>query len=525
MRKNYLNLFWTALLVCLLNVSLVAQSTFKKTFHASGEFSSAVRTQDGGFVGYGSGGQPGLVKIDSLGNLKWSLGLKDIGYNSITQVLENTDGDFFAMMTATVDQHAQLIVALVSKTGSFIKAHKFYHSSTNTAYDLESDGQGGFLMVGGGCNGNNSVIHCDKDFNIIWEKGYTVLSAATATCIIRNSKGNYIIGGDAYNSSASSRSQILFEIDITGKVIWSRSFAAFDNTWIENITELADGGYALAGYGKVFGPSMGTDVMITRTDKTGKVIWTRVMHKDWNQATDITQLTDGSLLFCGVTAYRDGNNDALIGKLSLDGKVIFLKYAPGELFNGKTYNRLQTILPVCPNKFALFGLLDGMALSFIDAQGNGICNIQTMPENGLNVIDTLFTELSAKVTETPLSFLDSAYTLTPVPNYAVEKLFCSYTDPANDYCNIITSTDDMQAEEKTVTVYPNPAGSFLTVRMNNQQGISQLKLYSVTGALVKSESNLTMNEYTMQLNGITPGIYFMEIISRSTITREKICVE
>lgn len=387
---------------------------------------------------------------------------------------------------------------------------------------MESDGAGGVLVVGGGCNGNNSIIRCDKNINVIWQKGYSISSNATATSIIRNSKGNFVVGG--YAGLSASTKQVLFEIDVTGKVIWSKCFTGFTMVNIENIVELADGGYGLIGYGKIIDPSGGTDIVITRTDKTGKMIWSRILNRGWEAGNDLVQLNDGSLMFCGVTDYRSGNSDALLGKISLSGQVQLLKYFQSEQYNGSPYDVFHTILPVCDNKFAVFGLVDGMVMTFVNKNAQGVCNGTIIPENQLTVKDTLYAEEPYTVSEVALSFHDTVYSFTGVPNYTSEKTYCSYKDPA-DKCLITTAINTAAENIAAITIYPNPSRSVFSVA-STKQAISQFQVYNIAGEVIKNERGLNTTEFTIDLSEFGSGIYFINIAGSdgSLLSRQKIIV-
>jgi YVTN family beta-propeller protein len=62
----------------------------------------------------------------------------------------------------------------------------------------------------------------------------------------------------------------------------------------------------------------------------------------------------------------------------------------------------------------------------------------------------------------------------------------------------------------SLSIYPNPAKSFFTVRCPLTAYHQTLKLFDITGKLIK-EVKITQQEMTIPLNGIKPGIYFVEV--------------
>jgi hypothetical protein len=69
---------------------------------------------------------------------------------------------------------------------------------------------------------------------------------------------------------------------------------------------------------------------------------------------------------------------------------------------------------------------------------------------------------------------------------------------------------------KLLEVYPNPAGSFLAVRLPQTADRQMLKIFDVSGKLVKVADEVTSpkshnQEVRISLKGINPGIYFLQV--------------
>ena len=265
-QKTFLTLF------LLISINVYSQSTFKKTFSTAGNAINLLKTIDGGLLSVGSNR---LIKTDKDGSTEWST-LLEYSTSSITySAAQNTTGDYFILMSINESSLVQIVVAKVNNTGSFVQAKKLFYSGSNTAWDIISDDAGGVIFVGGGCGGSSYAIRSDKDLNLLWQKSYNILNNGTAQTIIRNSLGNFIIGGSEY-VGVTKRPQILFEIDINGNVIWHKAYEGFETAQINTIVELKGGGYVFAGLGKIIN-NQGTDIVITRVDPLGNVIWSRIL--------------------------------------------------------------------------------------------------------------------------------------------------------------------------------------------------------------------------------------------------------
>jgi len=75
----------------------------------------------------------------------------------------------------------------------------------------------------------------------------------------------------------------------------------------------------------------------------------------------------------------------------------------------------------------------------------------------------------------------------------------------------IVSIDDIDINY-TLTIYPNPSSSSLTVYSENTaEPITGIELYDVTGRLLISELNIRTNKYVMERNDLSPGLYFINV--------------
>jgi hypothetical protein len=72
------------------------------------------------------------------------------------------------------------------------------------------------------------------------------------------------------------------------------------------------------------------------------------------------------------------------------------------------------------------------------------------------------------------------------------------------------------AMTKGVEIHPNPAKSYLAVRLPLSVDRQELKIFDVSGKLVKEEDKVTSaqshkQEVRISLKGISPGIYFLRL--------------
>ena len=83
-----------------------------------------------------------------------------------------------------------------------------------------------------------------------------------------------------------------------------------------------------------------------------------------------------------------------------------------------------------------------------------------------------------------------------------------------------TPTSVNRISSPEISVYPNPATDYVTVR--NTESVSHIDLYSVSGAAVRHADCTGENEVFIELSGLEPGVYF---IAADGICKEKLIIK
>ncbi|MFT5820602.1 MAG: hypothetical protein ACI8ZM_001847 [Crocinitomix sp.] len=85
------------------------------------------------------------------------------------------------------------------------------------------------------------------------------------------------------------------------------------------------------------------------------------------------------------------------------------------------------------------------------------------------------------------------------------------------YCSTVSIEEDLKV---TVSVYPNPASSFVNVVMDNEHNNVDFTLYNILGeAVVTAKLNAGKNE--VALNKLPNGVYFYSILKEGNILETK----
>ena len=78
-----------------------------------------------------------------------------------------------------------------------------------------------------------------------------------------------------------------------------------------------------------------------------------------------------------------------------------------------------------------------------------------------------------------------------------------------DYAQAVDTIDDPQ----NMKFYPNPATSYVIVEFNQREAVNELSIYDLTGRMMYNECYQNRSYVELSLDGFTPGIYLLQLIS------------
>jgi protein involved in ribonucleotide reduction len=169
---------------------------------------------------------------------------------------------------------------------------------------------------------------------------------------------------DADNLGKLDRTGTLQVIDVAGKLPtvtvkvtqtvyvtrpFSRVWGGVKADYFTTVTQVADGGYAMAGYsssndGDFVGNRGSMDMLVIRTDADGNRLWQKTYGgSGYDAAAALLATPDGGFLMAGQTTSTDGdvtnahgNNDFWLMKLDASGNKVWSKAYGGSGYDGAT---------------------------------------------------------------------------------------------------------------------------------------------------------------------------------------------
>ena len=209
---------------------------------------------------------------------------------------------------------------------------------------------GGIIMCGyirdSVFNWDVFLVRTDSLANVIWSAAYGGGSNDVGSFARQTSDGGFIACGNTLIGSQHVR-QFLMKTDAQGLVQWTRTFSDTTSTTIadaKHILELSDG-YVFCGRNQVINaPGTNFDGTILKTDLSGNLLWSKSYgFSDWDQFNQLVQTPDGGFAACGwVDTIAGGNiRDVLLSKFDANGNFQWAK-AYGDSLDDLGYAFDQT---------------------------------------------------------------------------------------------------------------------------------------------------------------------------------------
>jgi len=91
-------------------------------------------------------------------------------------------------------------------------------------------------------------------------------------------------------------------------------------------------------------------------------------------------------------------------------------------------------------------------------------------------------------------------------------------------CDTITTGISPQHKIIRINIYPNPLTTYTTIETTQQ--MSSLKIYSISGRLVRQQENLFGNTIMIDRGNLSSGMYFIEVLSKDGVLgRKKVIIQ
>jgi hypothetical protein len=325
------------------------------------------------------------------------------------------------------------------------------------------------------------IIHTDFEGNEKWRKSYGNVSVEELpTCIIRKNENDLVMGGgrfSPFNQNVPFQQKWWHEwimaIDTVGNLLWEWESPDGKNRGeITNLQIIQDKYYIVGGEIAVSGSSQ----FNTRPDITHR---NSLFDEVWRTKLDVTNptnyvgyftstaLTPDSAALIAVAAYHKNNRPLTHFKVRLsDGEVLYHRQDPACAPNSSyTYEGSLYDVTMLPSGSTV-------ACGSLDVQTTG----------GERIYGLLI-----KTNAWGQDLLDDCSTVSNnEPQYAQNEIF----------------------------IYPNPCSDYFTIEPpSGYMGAYRVRLYAVTGALVRDQEYAQSEVPHIDVHDLPSGLYYVRVVS------------
>ncbi len=353
---------------------------------------SVVEVEDNGFLVAGFGEALGgdgdldayLYRVDIEGNVLWDR-FYDEGNNAFIRAIVKTADDHYLLAgsiqaEAGAPENAYLIK--VNGQGEPIWSRQYTDTLFERLNDIDLLPDGGFIAVGQqaetlGTESDVLVMRFEEDGQLAWEVTLGTEKTDEGNGIVALEDGGSALVSNSKNDQGIGNDILVHRLNVDGSVDWERRIA---NAFLEegsDILQTQDGGFAIAGL-----INNNTDLYILKFSAEGDYRWAEAIGSPGIEegGNALTEMANGDLVAAGFIV-DDGptlNSDVFLTRMTAEGEVLWEKrignqsllYDAREVINVSDGGILITgytglIQPIANNSF----------LIKTDGNGNLISNV------------------------------------------------------------------------------------------------------------------------------------------------------
>ena len=233
---------------------------------------------------------------------------------------------------ANETSESDIQVTAISPTGDLLWSRSFPYFNEEGLYGnsiaVGPDGivVCGFTMGSTTASRDGVILRIGLDGNLISSTRIDVEGDSNALHYMSRTADGFIASGRG--AGAGSYDMLLAKLDNEGNMLWSKRFGTSGWDWGYEAKQLADGGYALIGYGDGLGTGFSPSGYLVRTDALGNELWARSISSGGgvDEAYTVVEGTNGDLYVGGRSlGFITGDVTAYITKISSTGSHLWTR--------------------------------------------------------------------------------------------------------------------------------------------------------------------------------------------------------
>lgn len=221
------------------------------------------------------------------------------------------------------------------------------------------------------------LIKTDLSGNLLWTRTFGGTGDDAAVGICRSNDGGFIIAGGTNSFGNGETDVYVIKTDKDGELIWDRTYGGANYDYAFSICAV-NGGYVLAGYSSSFSKNPDSDLYLIKINENGEKIWEKIFGgASWEAGYSVIALKSGGFAAAGYTdSYGQGQTDMYIIRTDADGNCVWAK-----TFGGIREDKASSLIQASDNNLVITGKSGSynargfgmdLVLMKIDLQGNSL---------------------------------------------------------------------------------------------------------------------------------------------------------
>ena len=479
----------TCILLCILFESVIAQDYSKR--YSTGIINTITdlkfsKNDDLLIAGYYEYPHPDrstesfVSRINSLGDIKWTVFLKRIMYGGAPQAARVSN-----LTDSSVYAYANNILCRMSPAGQFYWKIEF-HSLDDVRLLADEIIDNEDIILYGRARDTLMLARIDSSGTMEWSRKYNLGREVVPFNIFSNDSG-YLLTGAVYDSSLSMWMVFFGQSDFQGNLSQGYRYTASGYNGLQAVS---------------YDSSSNAIYFISR-DSTN---WTRLLKINglngniiWGRQLEIAH--HATELFCYldkvfIQYWYQGN--IVVVELDSMGNHIG-NYAWGDGFSVNS-------------RSGPFGVLDNIMVS----------SYNYPPGFYINKFDMANGPLCSK--PPPTLMINSSFGTKDVLAYSQDTILLTFQNQGTsslwnlytlDAC-LNTNQEEIEYAD-AILLFPDPATEYITVRLPEKSKSFRVDLYSILGEQVDSREsdNQSGGLLTFRLSGLPAGVYFVSVLDKS----------
>lgn len=517
--------FYIALLL-ILSVTLSQGQTvyqkFLKKSDASGMLYRCIFTSDGGYasVGYLTDNLEFndnfiIAKFNALGDQEWVKWVYSPDADEFSDIVETSDGGFVAVGTSyNLDNFIQYgVVVKFDENGTKVWAKTLKQSTLSfAARKIQKDESGNLYILGNievsGSTSDYCIVKMSPSGSILQQTSLGTQYSDQSMAFARNSLGEFfIVGSGNYGSAGGCIHAAKINPDMT--VAWNTKFVGFDDYYAYDMKLKTNGNPVIAG--RIIDGTGTLSALILELDKTtGATNWMKKYENDagynffaYGLAVNFTE----RIAITGLV--EEINPVAFVLETNSSGALNWAKKINSvNEFSSQGYGITRTL----DNSYVVCGARAGIDSSTVQI-------FKLNPHGSASCISTDFAVTVSDIsmgTGTENMSIGTAQ-LVAEDISLTETVLTTFTDA----CQPMAVPEPEKSE--LFGVYPNPSNGNFFLTCSTPRPDCRVTISSLSGVTVYE--NKALNQTVTQLNlDLSPGIYFIRMISNDKITTRQILI-